>query len=36
VLPTMYLAVQKEARRKHPSFPIKVELGTHTKNATFL
>jgi len=28
-------AVQKEARRKHPSFPIKAELGTHTKKATF-
>ena len=29
-------AVQKEACRKHPSFPIKAESGTHTKNTTFL
>ena len=45
--PVNVAAVQKEARRKHagstqkarrkhPSFPIKAESGTHTKKATFL
>ena len=39
LLPTMSLAVeaiQKEARRKHSSFPIKAESGTHTKRPLFL
>ena len=27
---------QEETHRKHPSFPIKAESGTHTKKATFL
>ena len=26
----------QEARRQHPSLPIKAESGTHTKNSTFL